>query len=108
MKKSWKECLLMFDDARSCERVVALRKTMMHAEKYVYFRIDSVSRSGLSRTMAVYIVINGGIRDITQEVSLLLGYSFNREKWLMRVNGGGTALAAWLPEAMPLNPEYIG
>lgn len=52
--------------------------------------VVSVSRSGMSRKIAVYHVNdNREIVNVSREVAELLGYSFDRNTWAIKINGCG-------------------
>lgn len=54
----------------------------------VYTAIRSVSRSGMSRTMDLYVIRDGELRRITWHVAKAGGYTMNKRGHL-RVSGGG-------------------
>lgn len=48
----------------------------------VYARIEKVSQSGMSRTMAFYLPNKNGIETITDEIAELGGYRTNKDGYL--------------------------
>lgn len=55
----------------------------------VYTKVDSVSRSGMSRSISFYRVQKGEIQDITWSISRILDYPMDRNSGGMKVGGCG-------------------
>lgn len=55
----------------------------------IYTMVHSISRSGLTRRISVYVVINGEIQDITYLVSRVTSFSIRRDARGLYVQGVG-------------------
>lgn len=75
-------------DERRAEAIRELRK-MLKVGDTVYTQLVSVSRSGMSRKIAVKIARGGQIIDITHYAALATSYTIDRDAWALKVGGAG-------------------
>jgi hypothetical protein len=61
--------------ANQIDSINALRNILPTAGMNVYTKVNSVSRSGMSRRISLYVVVDGEIRDITWHVARAFGES---------------------------------
>lgn len=69
----------------------------------VYVSVASVSESGMSRTLRVFIVSDGQICNVTHYVGKALGWTVTDNKSgqrVIRVNGGGMDMSRHLVECL--------
>ena len=66
-----------------------LKDLLQKADHKVYTILRHVSRSGMSRVIDVYIVINDLPHCITARVSRLLGYKIDKDCSGLKVSGSG-------------------
>lgn len=64
---------------------------LTHGNKTIYVLTRSVSKSGLSRKVSVYVVNNGELLNLTYFVGSLLGLPLQDKNgyWTVTLNGGG-------------------
>ena len=55
----------------------------------VYTKVLHVAKSGMSREIALYVVHNGEIVEISAWVAYVAGFSFNRDRFAVKVGGCG-------------------
>jgi hypothetical protein len=55
----------------------------------IYTTVKHVARSGMSRTISLYVVRKGEILDITSLVARAVGYSMDHKRWGIRSHGCG-------------------
>jgi len=60
----------------------------------LYGTVESVARSGMSRTASFYIVRDGDIQNITGHVAAIVGER-RRDDGTIRLNGCGMDMLAW-------------
>lgn len=70
------------------EDIAELRKMLKPGSK-VYCTVTHVSRSGMSRSIALYIVRKGEIVSITHYIKRILGYPFDQTNGGVKVSGCG-------------------
>lgn len=58
-------------------------------ETQVYARVESVAKSGMSRTISFYTIEGGELRNITGAIGEVVGHSRDRRTGGLRVRGSG-------------------
>lgn len=77
------------NEARKAEAIELLKTRLSKQDKpTIYTKIGTVARSGMSRTLSLYIVDDGGIWDITGYAAQILGERY-RDDGTIRVQGCG-------------------
>lgn len=71
-------------------------RALLKPDDTVYTVLRTVARSGLSRTIGVFMVDGGRIRDITRLTARACGLTMNQAGDGVRVHGGGMDMGFWL------------
>ena len=74
-------------DKEVVEENIAFLKSLLTVGDVIYTAIRSVSRSRESRTLYVYVVKNGMLRNITISVAVACGFSLNRDSEALSIRG---------------------
>ena len=77
----------MADSLATLKRHFKGRRSQNALTVYVVQR--SVSRSGMMRKLSLFIVRDGVLLDITKHAADVVGFSFDRDSWAIRVHGCG-------------------
>ena len=64
-------------------------------KKEIYVQVMSVSRSGMSRKVKAYLVLNNRIMQVTHHVAKSIGYNLQSDDTI-RIGGSGFNVKDWL------------
>lgn len=103
-----------FTESEKAEAIAQLRKTLRKGDT-LYTCLRSVSSSGMSRTLDVYVMRKNEPRRLTYSVAQALGWTYDRRREALKVGGCGMdmgfhtvytlARALWR-DKMETNPGY--
>ena len=64
-------------------------RALLPAGTEVFSIVRHVSQSGMSRQISFHVVEDGSIRDISFHVARALGYTLDRDRFALKVQGAG-------------------
>lgn len=84
-----------FNDGTSCE--VPFEFT---SDSKIYAIVRGVSRSGMSRRLSFFMIMDGELRNITHVVAQCIGHTLNEHELSFRVSGCGMDMIAHTLECL--------